>query len=122
MNNNIKANITKHPSNVHTATATDATGKPIVICPVENILVINGVSINPSATAKEAEQAGDAITDEATKSARLEGVSKIWIVVSDEYKGSDARYIRVVEETIPQDLKTQRIGCYSPIPPVSYLN
>jgi hypothetical protein len=122
MDNHIKARITKRPSNVHTATAKDATGKPIIMCPVENILVINGFAVDPKATPSEVDQAGDAITAEATKTARLEGVSKIWIVVSDEYKGSDARYIRVVEEKLPQDLPTQRIGCYSPIPPVTYLN
>jgi hypothetical protein len=122
MDNNIKARITKRPSNVHTATVTDATGEPIIICPIENILVINGVSVNPQATSREVDKAGAAITSEAAKAARLEGVSKIWIVVSDEYQGSDARYIRVVEEKLRQDLPTQRIGCYSPIPPVTYLN
>jgi len=120
--NNIKASITKGNSNVRVAQAVDSTGEPVAIVPIENVLVINGFSVNPKASPHEAQQAGDAITAEAAKSARLEGVSKIWIVVSDQYDGPNVHTIRVVQEEVPQGLANHRIGFYSPVPPVTYLN
>ena len=122
MSNKITATITKTQSNARVAKATDAEGAPVVFANIENILVVTGHSINPSATEDEARQSGDAITGEVIKSARLEGVSRIWVLAPDDYDGPDVRTIRVVEEKVPQTLTTQRIGCYSPVPSVSYLN
>jgi hypothetical protein len=122
MSNKITATITKTPSNVRVAQATDADGAPVVFASIENVLVVTGHSINPSATAEEARQSGDVITGEVIKSARLEGVSKIWVVAPDSYDGPDVRTIRVVEEKVPQALPTQRIGCYSPVPSVTLFN
>jgi hypothetical protein len=118
----ITASITKTPSNVRVAKAAYTDGAPLVIANVENILVINGFASNPSASPKEAWQSGDAITDEVIKSARLEGVSKVWVVAPDAYDGPDVRTIRVVEEKVPQALTSQRIGCYSPVPSVTLFN
>ncbi len=122
MSNKITATITKTPSNVRVAKATDAEGSPVVFVNIENILVVTGHSINPSASPEEARQSGDVITGEVIKSARLEGVSRVWVVAPDDYTGPDVRIIRVVEEKIPQALTTQRIGCYSPVPSVTLFN
>src|ERR1700730_6289327 len=109
MSNKIKATITNTQNNVRVAKATDAEGAPLVFANVENILVINGLASNPSASKEECRQSGDAITGEVIKSARMEGVSKIWIVVPDNYDGPEVRTIRVVEEKVPQALTSQRI-------------
>ena len=117
MSNKITATITKTPSNVRVAKATDAEGSPVVFVNIENILVVTGHSINPSASPEEARQSGDAITGEVIKSARLEGVSRVWVVAPDSITtGPDVRTIRVVEEKVPQALTTQRIGCYIACP------
>jgi hypothetical protein len=120
--NNIKASIVKGNSNVRVARATDPSGSPLVVAPIENILVVNGFAINPDAKSSEVEKGGDAIYAAVEKCARVEGVSKVWIVVPDDCDRPDVRTIRVVEEKVPQALATQRIGSCNPIPPVTYLN
>lgn len=118
----ITATITKTESNVRVAKATNAQGVGVALASLENILVIANPQRSPSASLEEAKHSGDAITGEVIKSARLEGVSRIWIVAPDSYDGPNVRTIRFVEEEVPQVLTKHRIGCYSPVPPVTYLN
>ena len=122
MSNKITAAITTTQGNVRFAKATNAQGVSLALASVENILVIANPQTNPATTLEEAYQSGDAITDEVTKSARLEGVSRIWIVAPDSYDGPDVRTIRFIEEKVPQFSTTQRIGCYSPVPRLTYVN
>lgn len=118
----ITATITKTQSNVRFAQAKNKEGVPTALASVENILVIANPQSNPEVSIEEAVQSGNAITSEVIKSARLEGVSRIWVIAPDGYDGPDVRTIRFVEEKVPQILTSHRIGCYSPVPPVTYLN
>jgi hypothetical protein len=110
MSNKITATITKTQSNVRIAKATNAKGVPVALASVENILVITNPQINPAMTLEEAHQSGNAITGAVINTARLDNVSRIWVVASDSYDGPDVRTIRIIEEKVPQFSTHNRLG------------
>ncbi|HWO32396.1 MAG TPA: hypothetical protein VNO32_26675, partial [Candidatus Acidoferrum sp.] len=100
-------------------------GEVICYTPIETVFMVSAYAVSPTATAAEAQRAGDVIDAAVAHQAQLAGVSKMLLVVPATHPDlpeGEWKQVRVFERKIPQSVAIQRIGCYNPIPVVKYLN
>lgn len=107
------------------AVATNGQNQPIAYCPVEQILMVSAYAVNPNATAIEAQRGGDCLDAEIARHAQMHGISKLLIVVPENYDGlpkSELKTMRFYERTVPQTVSAYGVDCLTPSHATQYQN
>jgi hypothetical protein len=77
------------------AIATNEQGDPLVIAPVETVLLVRDFVTSANATDEEKQRAGDAVDMEVAALGQRLGIGEVWIVVPEGASAPEDETIRV---------------------------
>jgi len=110
-----------NPSVVQVATAINSNGKTVCHCTIEPCYVLASAP-NPLATELERYLAGEVIENALLSQAQLKGISRMLIVLPDDFPSEpNERLVRVLELKVPQIEAMQGVDCVAQSP-AAYLN
>ena len=97
-------NVQAENPNLLVAKASNENGEAVAYLTAENILLVDGYTINPESTPEEAGKAGDAIDRALAQNA---GATRIWMVVPNDCPPIKGEHIlRVYERKVFQPVNT----------------
>jgi len=106
------------------AQVTDVQGNPLVFCPIEQVYMVRSFAVSPKATEAEARRAGDIIDQEIAHQAQRAGITKLLLVVPNNYPNlPDEKFeqVKIFVRKVAPAIAMQGVG-YHAQSPTQYVN